>query len=82
MKPCSEIIVIVAHPMGDVETPLEAWMRHGPGERELVSISRVVCKDDGRTLPVSTIPLRYRNNFLSRWLISVGLLQNPWGDSD
>lgn len=81
MKSCSEIIVIVAHPMGDVETSLETWMRIGPGERKLVSIRRVVCKDDGRTLPLTTVLLRYRNNFLSRWLIKVGILQDPWEDS-
>ena len=77
MKPCDEIVVIVAHPVGDIETSLETWMRNGPGGRKLVSIIRVTCKDDGRTLPMSTIPLRYRNNFLSRWLIKIGVLQNP-----
>lgn len=77
-SPCNEIAVIVAHPQGDIETSLETWMRNGPGTRKFVTVTRVFCKDTGEELPLSTIPLRYRNNTLSRRLIEAGILEDPW----
>ena len=76
--PCKEISVIVADPQGDIETSLETWMRNGPGPRRFVTVVRVICKDTGEELPLSTIPLRYRNSPLSRRLIEAGILENPW----
>ena len=75
---CTDIRVIIVHPMDDIETSLETWMRNGPGPRRYVAPVRVFCADDGRPLPLSVIPLRYRNNWLSRLLIKLGVLDNPW----
>jgi hypothetical protein len=35
-----DVLVVVAHPMGDVEMPLTEWLRIGPGPRPLVRITR------------------------------------------
>lgn len=77
-KDCTDIRVTIAHPMGYIETSLEMWMQNGPGERRYIAPVRVICADDGRPLPLSVIPLRYRNNGLSRLLIRIGVLENPW----
>lgn len=76
--PCKEIMVVVAHPMGDIETSLETWMHNGPGPRKLVRIVKVICKDTGETLPLETVPLQYHNSELSQHLIETGELEDPW----
>jgi len=73
---CSEVIVVLPHPFGDVEVPLEAWMEKGPGERKFLSPKAVKCR--GVCFPAWIIPLRYQNNLFSRALIKVGILKDPW----
>ncbi len=73
-----EISVVVSHPHGDVEVPLKEWIRTGLGPRSFVSPSGAKHIGTGKELPLSIIPLKYRNNFLSRFLISLGILKNPW----
>jgi hypothetical protein len=77
-KECSDIFVVIRHPHGDAEISLNDWMRIGPGERKYIAPIEAKCGDDGRKLPISVIPLSYRNNWFSRWLIHLGILQNPW----
>lgn len=74
---CSEIYVTVNHPWGDLEIPLTAWIEYGPGPRHLVSINSARCSD-GRILPLTVVPLQFRNNQLSRLLIKLKFLSDPW----
>jgi hypothetical protein len=73
-----EIVVTVDHPHGRVEMPLSEWMKTGPGERLYVRpVAARNCRT-GHEVPISAIPLPFRNTALSRSLISLGLLSNPW----
>ena len=75
----SGIVLEVCLSQGRVETPLEEWLRSGPG---LYAAARPVAarlESSGRPLPLGCIvPLRYRNNQLSRLLIALRLLPDPW----
>lgn len=73
-----EILVTIRHPHGDVETTLSEWMKTGPGPRPLVAPVAARDAGSGEALSLTVIPLRYRNNRLSRTLIQLGLLGNPW----
>lgn len=77
-KQCEKIIVTLRHSIGDVEVPLELWLQKGPGERRFVAPISVKCADNGQKLPLSTIPLKYRNNWISRLLISLKVIDDPW----
>ena len=72
-----QVIVTIAHPSGDIDVPLDTWKEKGPGTRRFVRpvAAKIV---DGRPLPLRVIPLMYRNNWLSRMLIRLGILKNPW----
>ena len=74
----SQIIVTLEHPHGKIEVELEEWIRVGPGQRELLQPISVYQKDSMKELPVRVIPLRYRNNVISRFLIRLGILSDPW----
>jgi hypothetical protein len=76
----SDIIVILEHPYGRVEVSLEEWISTGPGERPLIQPIAAKSKESGRPLPLSVIPLQFRNNRLSRALIALGVLRDPWKD--
>jgi len=72
------ILVVIRHPHGDIETTLDTWISTGPGSRELVAPIAARDAQTGRPLNLSVVPLRYRNNRLSRGLIRLGLLRCPW----
>ena len=74
----SEIIVVLDHPHGKIELSLEEWILKGPGERNHLRPVAAKCKKTGKHLPLHIIPLRYRNNSLSRVLVAMGFLSNPW----
>jgi hypothetical protein len=74
----ADILVSIAHPHGELELPLAEWMRVGPGPRELVRPIAARSAATGQPLPLSVVPLAYRNDRLSRTLIRLGLLKNPW----
>lgn len=76
--PCSEIVITIDHPLGEVMMPLTDWMEQGPGVRPLLSPSAAWCKSTRERLPLYVIPLAYRNIRLSRLLIGLGFLKNPW----
>ena len=76
-----EIDVILSHPHGQIEVPGEKWLLTGPGERAWLSAVAAKSKKTGEVLPISVIPLRYRNNKLSRLLIKLGFLSDPWKPS-
>lgn len=77
----SDIDVILAHPHGEVKIPLEEWLLTGPGERDGVRPIAAKSQITGESLPMSVIPLRYRNNQWSRLLIKLGFLSDPWKPS-
>ncbi len=60
-----EIVVVLDHPHGKVEIPLEEWIAKGPGERKLLTPIAAKNRRTGKQVPLSVVPLRYRNNKLS-----------------
>jgi hypothetical protein len=73
-----DIIVVVGHPFGDVEVPLADWVAIGPGPRPYVRPLRARSRSTGQPVPLSAIPLRYRNDEQSRQAIQDGLFEDPW----
>lgn len=74
-----DIVVTVAHPWGDVEVPLETWIRTGPGPRPYVSIIAARRLSTGAAIPLMEIPQEYHNSPEARSLQRQGLLPCPWG---
>lgn len=73
-----EIIIVMVHNFGEIETTLEDWIKFGPGSRKLLKPHKVKDKSTGKELPLKIIPLKYRNNKLSRFLIKLGFIKNSW----
>jgi hypothetical protein len=73
-----DILVVIGHPFGDHEVPLTVWIARGPGPRPFVRPVQARSRSTGRPLPLSVIPLRYRNDAKSRKAIQDGLLDDPW----
>ncbi len=72
------LVIILNHPHGDLEVPLEEWISQGPGARPYVKPVSVRRHDSDEELPLNMIPFRYRNSSLSRFLIRIGVLTDPW----
>jgi len=77
-----DILVTIGHPFGDVEVPLAVWIATGPGPRPFVRPIRARSRSTGQPLPLSIIPLQYRNDEQSRQAIQDGHFANPWPDSN
>jgi hypothetical protein len=77
-----DILVTVAHPWGDVEVPLNEWIRTGPGPRPYVGIIAARRQSTGREVPMAEIPLEYHNSPEARSLQRQGLLPCPWGSAE
>ena len=75
-----DIVVTVAHPWGDIETPLLRWIDTGPGPRRYVGITAARRQSSGEPVPLSEIPMEYHNSPEARSLQRQGLLPCPWGD--
>jgi len=73
-----DVIVAVAHPVGDVETTLRQWIETGPGPRPFVTIVAARWRT-GDPITLEAIPLQYRNSPESRRLQRLGVLPAPWG---
>jgi hypothetical protein len=76
-----DIIVTISHPFGDVQVTLAEWIRRGPGPRPLVRPVAARSALTGEGLPLTVIPLQYRNDDESRALIERGELEDPWAKS-
>lgn len=76
------VLIKLSHPHGEMEISLDEWERRGPGPRWLLRPYAAKNSVTGCRLPLSVIPLKYRNNTVSRFLIRIGLLKNPWKNSD
>jgi hypothetical protein len=75
--PPSDVLVTVQHPFGEVECTLTQWIERGPGRRPLVRPVAARSAATGEALPLTVIPLRYRNDEQSRALIAAGELEPP-----
>jgi hypothetical protein len=75
-----DILVVIAHPFGDIEVTLAEWIERGPGPRHLIRPVQARSRSTGEPLPLSVIPLRYRNDEESRRAIRLGLIDDPWPD--
>jgi hypothetical protein len=73
-----DILVMIAHPWGDLEVSLREWIARGPGPRPLVRPVSARRRSTDRVVALKEIPLRYRNDTKSRVLIALGLLADPW----
>ncbi|CAM2009965.1 hypothetical protein [Acanthopleuribacter pedis] len=69
--------VVLVHNHGEVIIPWKTWLEEGPGERSLLTPSRIL-DSAGNPRPLRMLPLPYRNTRLSRWLIHCKLIRNPW----
>ncbi len=74
-----DIVVTVAHPWGDVEVPLETWIRTGPGPRPYVGMIAAKRVSTGADVPLTEVPKEYHNSPEARSLQRQGLLPCPWG---
>jgi hypothetical protein len=82
MNSPDDIILVILHPHGTVETTLSEWMKTGPGPRDLLRPLAARDAKTGQSLTLDVIPLRYRNTSISRTLIKLGILKNPWPADD
>jgi len=76
--PTDDILVIVDHPHGKLEIPLDQWIATGPGPRDRLRPIAAKSRKTGERLSLRVIPTRYRNTALTRTLIGLGLLSDPW----
>jgi hypothetical protein len=77
-----DLLVTIDHPFGRIEVPLTAWMAIGPGPRPLLHPIAVRSRSTGQQLPLTVIPLQYRNDEESRRLIADGTIESPWPTTD
>ena len=75
-----DIMVVIDHPFGAVDVSLADWIVRGPGGRSLLRPVRAWSRSTRQGVPLSSIPLRYRNDEESRQAIRDGLIDNPWPD--
>ncbi len=73
-KDCENVFVF----NGTVKIPYPDWVRFGPGQKFLYSPSILYCDDFEVPKEIGSIPVGYRNNELSFFLIAVGLMKYPW----
>lgn len=73
-----DLVLTIQHPFGDLDVTLAEWIAKGPGPRPMVRPVAVRSRATGESLPLTAIPLRYRNDEESRRLIAEGVLESPW----
>ncbi|GIF07979.1 hypothetical protein [Actinoplanes siamensis] len=75
-----DITVTVAHPWGDLETPLTEWAANGPGrDRPFIPIVAATRRSTGERVSLDEIPAEYHNTRATRQMQREGLLPSPWG---
>lgn len=77
VKNLDTVKVVIDYKFTTFRIPVKQWLDEGPQGNPAIVPHRLEC-DDGRHLPISQLPLPYRNTRLSRWLIKFGILTNPW----
>jgi hypothetical protein len=73
------ILVTIAHPHGDVEVPLDDWVRIGPGPRPFLALTSARHRETGEPLPIDVVPIQFHNNPESLRRIAAGEFDDPWG---
>jgi len=73
-----DVLVTLSHPCADGEVQLTTWIEVGPGPRSLVRPIAARSRRFGRSLPLSVVPFRYRNSWMSRLLVRAGVMRDPW----
>ena len=73
-----DVLVTLDHPFGELEVTLARWMAVGPGPRPLVRPIAARSRSTGQELPMSVVPLAYRNDANARALFAAGKLKWPW----
>ena len=74
----ADLVVTLDHPHGIVEIKLNEWMILGPGSGLLLKPKSLKSTASKKKVSLKTIPLKYRNSFISRLLIKLHLIPNPW----
>ena len=59
---CREIGLIISNSWGETSISLKEWRIKGP-PRKITGVKSAFCFEDGRELPISSIPLKYRSDF-------------------
>jgi hypothetical protein len=72
-----DVLLVIEHPWGTYEKTLTSWMTDGPGPRNGRPVS-IRSRSSGETLPLTVIPLAYRNDRQSRALVAAGKIEPPW----
>ena len=72
-----DIEVLISHPWVNDYIPLRTWMQIGPGLRPLVGVAAARHAVTKKPLPMSAIPLAYRNTRWSRLLVQLRLIKPP-----
>ncbi len=80
--PIQDVILILDHPHGRIEVPLDQWIATGPGPRKFLRPIAAKSRETGEEVPLDLVPLQYRNNTFTRALIALGLMKNPWAGRD
>ncbi|WP_132151387.1 hypothetical protein [Kribbella antiqua] len=73
-----DVEVLIRHPFGDLWPTLAEWMERGPGPRTALRPVAARSRLTGEALPLSVIPLRYRNDGASLAAIARGEFTDPW----
>jgi hypothetical protein len=73
-----DVLLVIDHPFGQVETTLAEWMARGPGPRRFLRPVAAKSRFTGDDLPLTVVPLAYRNDETARALIEAGELEWPW----
>ena len=76
----NDVLLTLDHQFGEVDTTLAEWMRRGPGPRKKLQPIAARSMFTGEELPLTVIPLAYRNDRHTRALIAAGELEWPWKD--
>ncbi|MFD0853598.1 hypothetical protein ACFQ07_15280, partial [Actinomadura adrarensis] len=73
-----DVLVLIQHPWGDLWPTLAAWMKYGPGPRHGLRPVAARSRLTGEELPLTVVPLPYRNDAESRAAIERGEVPDPW----
>jgi hypothetical protein len=77
-----DIMLTISISYGDLDRPLVEWIRNGPGRwRPYTRPTRAWSRVTGEELPLTVIPVQYRNTRAVRRAIREGRLPNPWPDT-
>jgi hypothetical protein len=74
-----DVLATLAHSRGDVDVPLEDWIRTGPGPSPYVAIVAARRRSTGESVAMDESPLEYHNSPEARSRQRQGLLPCRWG---